>query len=376
MNGQSSSAGSAGEPGDLLPGERELWTGRPVRVRLRPADVLLPVWVVGGMAVVLGGGFAEGRNGPPAVPLLVFAAFGVPLAIVIAYYCLVHRWIVRRGTAYTLTGLRVLVTSGVRRRRTASVYLDQISEPSARPGRDGTGTITLRENLALEAVPDAAAVCAQVSAARLAMQRREEPAPVPAEQAVEAVPERVTLASGERLLWTGRPSGRLPVWFGEYDAYMSVFGVYMVTFIVTAFGPAVIVAPPAALFLVLFTVLGLYMAVGRLVHRRLLIRNSVYVLTDRRLIACWGLISRGATEGRLRDLGPPELRGSLLTATPAGQEIDRRDSVLASPLRRNRSFLKDMLGPVVADGRPTFIGVPDARAVRDLICAAQLATRT
>ena len=121
---------SLGNPGGLLPGERLLWSGRPGRVRISPADAALSLYLLGALALLA----VTARGFLHHVPTL-FAATTVIVwvgatiqAVAMLVYLLVLRPAISRGADYQVTDYRALVTTGLRRRRTWSAYLDQIDE--------------------------------------------------------------------------------------------------------------------------------------------------------------------------------------------------------------------------------------------------------
>jgi hypothetical protein len=108
---------------------------------------------------------------------------------------------------------------------------------------------------------------------------------------------------------------------------------------------------------------GLYPAAGRLVHRRMRIRRSEYVLTGRRLITSWRLRKPVVVLAELDTLLPPETQGSMIITWPA-----------QPPASRRRGGLKDPAWPAARTCPPVLVGIADPGAVRDLICARQVAS--
>lgn len=374
--------------GELLPGERPLWSGGPARARFRLADPALPVYLLGALALVAVTAPGYFRHLP--VVLVAGSAVvwtGAALqAVGYLLYLLVLKPRIRRRHVYTLTDWRILVTAGLRVRHTWSAYLDQIDDPSTGSGQDGVADIRLqaqkpplRRFLAhgdplaatqpgipvLHDIVDAAQVRQVIARARRRMLARETQAGPPgAAYRSVPVPEAVTLGGGERTLWTGR-AGHVPAWFGLEDIEVSVFGL-VAAIIFGALGTLVATSGPAA-SLVVFIPVGagaLYLAAGRLLLRRVRIRRSVYVLTDRRLITSWRIRKPVVVHSPLHALLPPEIRGSVIFTRLA-----------KPPARRDLDGWKNILGwPAATRCPPVLIGVADPEGVRDLICAAQLAS--
>jgi hypothetical protein len=107
---------------------------------------------------------------------------------------------------------------------------------------------------------------------------------------------------------------------------------------------------------------------GRVVHRRLRIRRSRYVLTSRRLITTWRALGGGkpvVVQASLDALLPPVLRGtSVITGLASA----------GGPSARFQGW-KALPWPAATVTPPVFIGLANAQAVAGLIAAAQLATR-
>jgi hypothetical protein len=126
-------------PVDLLPHERILWEGHPVRRRLwRRSDVFyVPFSVVwtGGVASVVVVLVARGA-GPGLIGPVVLLLFGLHITF--------GRFVVRavswRRTRYVITDRRVLVVGGLSGRWTRSQYLHALPPPvmAERPDRSGS----------------------------------------------------------------------------------------------------------------------------------------------------------------------------------------------------------------------------------------------
>jgi len=373
---------------ELLPGEQCLWSGGPARARVSLSDFGLSAYLLAALVLmaILGPSFVR------HLPALFLAGVAVVWGAIVLesvgqlIYRLVLRPRIRRGQSYIVTDRRVLVTTGLHGRRTWSAYLDQIDEPAAGPQRGDIADIRLqnREETAplgflggelfpvtnqpdIPAFHDIAGAehVQQIAAqARCRMLARETAAPPPDAAARSVpVPDGVTLQHAERALWTGR-AGKVPMWFGPEDIYISAFGLLWLT--VASLLCAWTAASGEAWTLVFFIPFaiagGLYPTVGRLFHRRMRIRRSAYVLTDQRLITSWRLREPVLVQAGLETLLPPETRGSLIITRPA-----------RPPASRRRGGWKNLAWPAASTCPPVLIGIADPGAVRDLICAAQLA---
>jgi hypothetical protein len=377
----------------LLPGERLLWTGRPVRARVIPGDLVLPGLLLALLLVTVAG---TPRRGPVDDPggLADQALWtAVVLAAVIAATVRALRFKPDelRRTAYQVTDRRVLITTGSRPTWTA--FLDQLSEPVVVPQRDGTADLSLgtgetlslsalsRGELPLPAVTpgawqpfpvlrglaDAEAAREVISAGRAQMLRgMPDVPPVPAPPG-GLPPVGFVPAPGERIVWTGCPQ-TVPWWFGTADIVLSACAVFfaaaiafMATWAASVGMPLPLLAGIIAFGLALFG----YPTVGRVLRRRARIKRSVYIVTSRRLITTW------ATDGRtvgaqspLDQMLPPQVKdGSVLMHLAALPPGARRDSWAR------------LMWPAASTDPPQLIGLPDPQAVADLICSTQLAER-
>lgn len=112
---------------------------------------------------------------------------------------------------------------------------------------------------------------------------------------------------------------------------------------------------------------GVYPAAGRLVHRRLRIERSRYLLTSRRLITTWQPLGGGTpvvVQAWLGALLPPVLRGRSVFTGPAS----------AAGFSQRYGW-KEITWPATTVAPPAFIALANAKEVAGLIGAAQIATR-
>jgi hypothetical protein len=245
--------------GEMLPGERVLWTGRPGRARVSIADAGFSAFLLPALAVWAVFGIAQLR-GPSvffkAVTVMVLAAAVIQVAAMLIYLLAVKPRLSQR-TVYQVTAYRVVVTTGLRTRRSWSAYLDQIGEPVVKRRRDGTEDLVLRaggksrmgqgvdatfwsgpfsamgevEVPVLRSVADG--VLAQqvaVAAGRRMLDGLAEVVTPPAGMSTGPLPAGVVVAAGERVLWAGRP-GRVPWWFGPQDIYVSAIALVWLAFV-------------------------------------------------------------------------------------------------------------------------------------------------
>lgn len=136
-----------GEPEDLIrgelgPGEKLLWAGRPRQgFVLRAADAfLIPFSLLwGGFAI-----FWEASVLASGAPWF-FALWGIPFVLVGLYIMFGRFWVdarQRAAAAYAVTSERVVIVSGVFARRVKSLGIDTITDVSLTERGDGAGTIT------------------------------------------------------------------------------------------------------------------------------------------------------------------------------------------------------------------------------------------
>ena len=128
----------------LLPGERLLWTGRPVRARVILGDLIFPGLLLAALIAALTLG---GPRGPADAPgglgeQVVGGTAALAGLIAMAVWALRLKPDELRRTVYQVTDRRVIMTTGAR--HTWAAYLDQLAEPIVVPQRDGTADLMLR----------------------------------------------------------------------------------------------------------------------------------------------------------------------------------------------------------------------------------------
>lgn len=366
--GPADPAGTSADP--LLPRERLLWSGRPGRVPVPRRSVVrkalslvydLAVFFLA-LAAVMQFRYEDAfaRRGGPAFWLvmgLVLVALVLPTLGDVVRLTLTRPAQLQRA-GYQVSNLRVMVTSGRRRRYTWSVYLDQI-EDAVTTHADGTADINLAGSVFLYGVHEPDQVLQVITDARPRM--LDDLAGV-APPAGAAEPPGLVLDAGEQVLWTGRPR-EVPWWFGSADIATSLrlaCGVVAFGLVAGVVFAGVAVAQYAFGSLAL---LALYLAVGRVLVRRWRIRHSRYVLTDRRLVVTWRGRGKSVAQAPLSTLRPPTIWGrSLLIETVP----TRSPSV---------HYWRRLTWPAATNTAPCLIGIDDLASVRDLLCAAQLAQR-
>ena len=371
--------------GELLPGERVLWSGRPVPSGFQVKNAGQAAFAV---AWLVFAGAAATHFGSMPGPIRVVAgatwAIGGLSALGYIGYFIAAQGRFRRRDAYAITTWRVLAAPGLPGQRPRSAWLDQVTTVSEQGGRDGVASLALsgpvppsrslrrpQGQFAPASQPEFpqfhdladAAVARDVLARARAGMRAGEVAVEPPRAGLAALPppSAVVLAPGEQLLWTGRPA-RVPAWFGWSDAWISGFGLFVVvTFAVVATVPGGLSGPNAAFFAIVIA-FGAYLALGRVLRRWLRIRRAMYVLTSRRLIAAWG---RAVAASDLRDLLPAQASGSSVISRPAAP--------LA--MRGWDGWRLILAWPATTVTPPVLAGLADPIAVRDLVRQAQLAAR-
>jgi hypothetical protein len=377
----------------LLPGELLLWTGRPARARVMPGDLAVSGVL---LAALLFSVFWFGPHGSVTSPFgPAYQALAVTTVLAALIAATVRALRVKpaelRRTVYQVTDRRVLITTGPR--RTWAAFLDQLAEPVVIPQRDGTADLSLRdrEKFSLRAqntwqvplwtftpgaspsfpvlrgLPDAEVARQVISAGQARMLRGAlDVSPVP-ELPGTPVPVGFVPAPGERIVWTGCPQND-PWWFGAADIALSAYGALFVIALGFMVSWAVSTGAPRPLLagFVAFAVVGFgYPAAGRVLRRRARIKRSVYIVTNLRLITTWAAGGRTAgTQSPLAQLLPPEVKdGSVFMHLAWPPPVARRGS------------WDQLMWPAAGTDPPQLIGLPDPRAVADLISSAQLAER-
>jgi hypothetical protein len=225
----------------------------------------------------------------------------------------------------------------------------------------------------LRGLSDAAVACQVISAGRERMLRGLlDVPPVPAPPGITHLPAGFVPAPGERIVWTGCPQA-VRWWFGPADIVVCAYSAVPLAFFGFAVGWAVSHgalsngAPPPwfdGFLAFMFAVIG-SPAFARVLRRHVRIKRSVYILTSWRLITTWGRDSRTAgTQCPLAHLLPPQVKdGTVFMNLAWPPPVTRRDT------------WAQLMWPAASTDPPQLIGLPDPRAVADLICAAQLAER-
>jgi hypothetical protein len=383
--------------GWALRGESTLWTGRPVRSRITLADAGVALYLAVALAVIAVLGPRWLRWLPDVLKIIFVMTWGVIALqeLVMLVHLLVIAPRKRRGTVYEVTNYRVIVTRGPG--DVESVYLDQLDEPVVRRCRDGTGDVVLRAGrggmqdglirlfpqngglglapgnpaTVLRAARDAEHARQVIAEAQQRMRNGEiDVFSWSGQLAGLRVPGEITLAADEDVLWTGMPGG-IPWWFGGLDVYVTVFAL---AWLAVAAGMGVLATQAgSAAFLVILVpfalVGGAYPAVGRLVHRRLRIRRSCYVLTSRRLITTWRPLGGGTPVVVYAWLG------ALLPPVIRGRSVITRLATSADGSSQRIGWWKELTWPATTAVPPVFTALANAQEVAGLIGAAQIATR-
>jgi hypothetical protein len=127
--------------GLLLPGERIVWSGQPVRHRLlRVEDIfLIPFSLMwGGFAIFWEAAAVTSVRDPFAM------VWGVPFVLV-GLYLIFGRFVVRamasRNARYLITDRRVVVTGGATGRAVGTEYLAALPPPVITENEDGSGDL-------------------------------------------------------------------------------------------------------------------------------------------------------------------------------------------------------------------------------------------
>lgn len=174
---------------------------------------------------------------------------------------------------------------------------------------------------------------------------------------------RSIIGPTEKLLWSGRPQRGLM--FGSHELFLIPFSLLWCGFAI--FWEAQVVLSGAPLFFMLwgipFVLIGLYLVAGRFVVDMLIRANTVYGITDSRVIIRSGLFRQGMQSLLLRTLSDISLdeRGDGTGTILLGPQISWRSSQFGPWLPSSKS------------GPPKLMGIPDAGRVFDVLLQAQKA---
>ena len=139
--------------GQLIPGERVLWRGRPAgRAGMR--DVLHGRVIMGYFAIVLLWGFAADRaDGWTPLDTLWRGAPVVAMALVVFGACALFASALCRTTTYELTTERCVLHYGVALTASLSIPLRRLASVGLHARGDGTGDVLLTPKVSLTARP-------------------------------------------------------------------------------------------------------------------------------------------------------------------------------------------------------------------------------
>jgi hypothetical protein len=174
-------------------------------------------------------------------------------------------------------------------------------------------------------------------------------------------PLRIHLRPGERVLWEGRPD----VWSYSMRGawYLIPFSLLWGGFAI--FWEATAITSGAPIFFLLwgipFVVMGLYLIIGRLVVARREAANTVYAITDRRVLIETGAFRRTFVQLDLRDL-------------PASQLEERAGGLGTITLGPTLGFMRMPPGwPLggMYGQPPAFTAIPDAARVYETLQEAK-----
>jgi hypothetical protein len=110
------------------------------------------------------------------------------------------------------------------------------------------------------------------------------------------------LIESEKLIWTGRPNSGIV--FRNNDLFLIPFGLIWFGFVlIAAFSVASANVPgPAVLFFIPFFIAGLYVTVGRFFIDRKRRANTIYGITDNRVIIRSGIFSKSVNSLNIKSL--------------------------------------------------------------------------
>ncbi len=115
---------------------------------------------------------------------------------------------------------------------------------------------------------------------------------------------RKYLSDDEYILWQGRPRSRRPFMVGDLAMilFSLIWSSFVIKFEISAIRSGNI---PFMLFGIPFVTIGLYLLAGRFIHERIIYRNTVYIITNRKICR----IYKGSAEMLyLNDLPPMQTR--------------------------------------------------------------------
>jgi hypothetical protein len=170
------------------------------------------------------------------------------------------------------------------------------------------------------------------------------------------------LASGERLLWSGRP--RPGVVFRGSDLFLIPFSLLWCGFAI--FWEATVLTSKAPLVFRLwgvpFVLVGLYLVVGRFLVEAKQRAKTVYGLTDQNVVIVSGLLTRKVKRLNLRTISDVSLE----------ERAERRGTITFGPTPPSYAWFGGGSWPGLGQTAvPSFDLIENARAVYDLILTTQ-----
>lgn len=378
-----SDSGISWTDGSLFPGETVVWTGRPVSVRRTFSDVGMALY----LAIIIPVAIGAEWNGYLRSAPLGFAIMCVAVAILtIAQAIATLVWVLAlkpRAVArrrYAVTGRRLLISSGKPGVPVDSWYLDQLAAPQITRRSGDTADVKLgrtglraRQSGPYWSVGGSApspTLLGITGVAALAEHLAAVPASGEVDPSIDTRPDLPVPddmwapRSGERVLWTGRPS-TLPWWFGSADRRQTAAGLFFPLFVLGMGAVAMSTGAPvfflvvvAAMFLI-----GCHVSFGRVFWRRARIARSTYIVTDQRVVAIWKLREASVTEAEHGALLPPQVFAD-------GSVFFRR---AAQSRGRGRNGWPSSLSPAATNEPPNFIGLADPESVVEIVAAFRLA---
>lgn len=174
---------------------------------------------------------------------------------------------------------------------------------------------------------------------------------------------RPMLDTTERLLWAGRP--KRGVVFHGTDIFLIPFSLAWCGFALFMF-VAVVSAkdvPPSPFLVIpgLFVVIGLYIVAGRFWLDAWRRKNTVYGVTNERVV-----IRSGGIRSSLKSLNLRTLSDITLNEKPNGE-----GTIMLGPQTMWDSWYRGFSMPGMPAMTPAFEGVKDAKSVFDLLRQAQ-----
>jgi hypothetical protein len=169
------------------------------------------------------------------------------------------------------------------------------------------------------------------------------------------------LGRDEKLLWTGKPNSG--VIFQAYDLFLIPFSLFWCGIIIVTFFSAIQKSSNAfsLLFMTPFLAAGIYLLIGRFLLDARRRKNTIYGITESRIILKSGIVVRNIKSFNIKALSDFTLR----------EKRDGTGSILIGPMEPRNMLFNSMGGWPGVSRSPSLESIEDVRKIYNLIFEIQ-----